>query len=103
MNAKQVLFMQLDACHSENTWFVSLINSITGLTEEQATWKPNEATNSISEIIHHLSSLLYKLNYINVKNPHFLFESQLTRYITNVQTCNTIFTKLKEDFIYGKQ
>jgi uncharacterized damage-inducible protein DinB len=54
MNAKQVLLLQLDACHDQNTWFVSLINSIKDLTEEQAMWKPNEATNSISEIIHHL-------------------------------------------------
>lgn len=54
MKAKEVLLMQLDACHRENTWFVSLINSIKDLTEEQATWKPNESCNSISEIVHHL-------------------------------------------------
>jgi uncharacterized damage-inducible protein DinB len=63
MNAKQVLLMQLDACHTQNTWFVSLINSIKGLTEEQATWKPNEATNSISEIIHHL--IYYNQRHLN--------------------------------------
>ncbi|MGM0852506.1 MAG: DinB family protein [Bacillota bacterium] len=63
MNAKEVLLMQLDACHTENTWFVSLINSINGLTEEQAKWKPNEATNSISEIIHHL--IYYNQRHLN--------------------------------------
>lgn len=63
MNAKQVLLMQLDACHDQNTWFVSLINSIRGVTEEQATWKPNEATNSISEIVHHL--IYYNQRYLN--------------------------------------
>ena len=35
MNTKEILLAQLDACH-ENTWFVSLRNSIDGLTEEQA-------------------------------------------------------------------
>ncbi|WP_010099255.1 DinB family protein [Ornithinibacillus scapharcae] len=53
MNVKELLLAQLDAC-LENTWFVSLINSIDGLTEEQANWKPNETTNSIFEIVNHL-------------------------------------------------
>jgi uncharacterized damage-inducible protein DinB len=63
MNAKQVLLMQLEACHDQNTWFVSLINSINGLTEQQATWKPNEGSNSISEIIHHL--IYYNQRHLN--------------------------------------
>ena len=63
MNAKQVLLMQLDACHRQNTWFVSLINSINGLTEAQASWKPNEASNSIFEIIHHL--IYYNQRHLN--------------------------------------
>ncbi|MGE6753542.1 DinB family protein [Rossellomorea sp. NPDC071047] len=63
MNAKQVLLIQLDACLDQNTWFVSLINSIKDLTEEQATWKPNEATNSISEIVHHL--IYYNQRHLN--------------------------------------
>ena len=44
-----------------------------------------------------------KTVYINVKNTHFKFFIRLKRYSTYVQTYNTHFTKLKEDFIYGKQ
>ncbi|PPA71085.1 DinB family protein [Jeotgalibacillus proteolyticus] len=53
MNTKEILVDQLDAT-LENTWFVSLKNSIDGLTEEQANWKAYEATNSIFEIVNHL-------------------------------------------------
>ncbi|MGG1629707.1 DinB family protein [Rossellomorea sp. NRS-1567] len=66
MNAKKLLLMQLDACHTENTWFVSLINSIHDLTGEQAKWKPSEATNSISEIVHHL--IYYNQRHLNRLN-----------------------------------
>lgn len=53
MNGKELLLAQLNAS-LENTWFVSLVNSIDGLTEEQASWKPHEETNSIFEIVNHL-------------------------------------------------
>ena len=62
MNVKELLLAQLNACH-ENTWFVSLLNSIDGLTEEQANWKPNETTNSIFEIVNHL--LFYNQRFLN--------------------------------------
>jgi uncharacterized damage-inducible protein DinB len=62
MNAKDVFIAQLDACH-ENTWFVSLLNSVDGLTEKQANWKPNESTNSIFEIVNHL--IFYNERHLN--------------------------------------
>ncbi|MHC0038027.1 DinB family protein [Pseudoneobacillus sp. C159] len=62
MNVKDVLLVQLNASQ-ENTWFVSLINSIKGLTEEQASWKPNENANSIFEIVNHL--LFYNQRHLN--------------------------------------
>jgi hypothetical protein len=34
MNVKELLLAQLNACQ-ENTWFVSLLNSIDGLTENK--------------------------------------------------------------------
>ncbi|KKI92672.1 hypothetical protein WQ54_08670 [Bacillus sp. SA1-12] len=63
MNTKEILLLQLSACHTQNTWFVSLINSINGLTEEQAIWKPNETTNSIVEITNHL--IYYNQRFLN--------------------------------------
>ncbi|MGR3764193.1 DinB family protein [Rossellomorea sp. NS-SX7] len=62
MNTKDVFIVQLDACH-ENTWFVSLLNSVDGLTEKQANWKPNETTNSIFEIVNHL--IFYNERHLN--------------------------------------
>jgi uncharacterized damage-inducible protein DinB len=46
---------QLIACHDQNNWFVSLHCAIDGLTEEQASWKGEGLTNSIWEIVNHLS------------------------------------------------
>ena len=62
MNLKELLLAQLNACQ-ENTWFVSLLNSIDGLTEEQANWKPNGKTNSIFEIVNHL--IFYNQRFLN--------------------------------------
>ncbi|SFL98669.1 Uncharacterized damage-inducible protein DinB (forms a four-helix bundle) [Gracilibacillus orientalis] len=62
MNVKDIFLVQLNACH-ENTWFVALLNSIDGLTEEQASWKPSEMTNSIFEIVNHL--IFYNQQYLN--------------------------------------
>ncbi|WP_228552259.1 DinB family protein [Gracilibacillus salitolerans] len=62
MNVKDIFLAQLNACH-ENTWFVALLNSIDGLTEEQASWKPSETTNSIFEIVNHL--IFYNQRYLN--------------------------------------
>lgn len=62
MNVKDVLLVQINSWE-ENTWFVSLLNSIDGLTEEQANWKPNETSNSVSEIVNHL--IFYNQRYLN--------------------------------------
>lgn len=53
MKVKDLLLNQLDAFEN-NHWFVSLENSLVGLTEEQASWKETEDSNSIREIVNHL-------------------------------------------------
>lgn len=62
MNVKDILLAQLNAC-CQNTWFVSLLNSIDGITEEEANWKPSDTTNSIFEIVNHL--IFYNQRYLN--------------------------------------
>lgn len=42
MELREVLKEQLNASHHENGWFVSLLNSIVNLSDEEADWKPNE-------------------------------------------------------------
>ncbi|MFB5664079.1 DinB family protein [Alteribacillus sp. HJP-4] len=62
MNNKEVILEQLQACQ-ENTWFVSLLHSVDGLTEEQANWTPTDTSNSIFEIVNHL--IFYNERYLN--------------------------------------
>jgi uncharacterized damage-inducible protein DinB len=63
MNSKEIILKQLEACHDQNTWFVSLHGAIDGLTAEQAIWKSNEFTNSIWDIVNHL--IFYNQRYLN--------------------------------------
>ncbi|WP_028777067.1 DinB family protein [Shimazuella kribbensis] len=55
MNNKNMLLEQWTACFDQNNWFVSLKHALEGLTEEQASWKSGEMTNSIWELVNHLN------------------------------------------------
>jgi uncharacterized damage-inducible protein DinB len=55
VNSKSILLEQLTACFDQNNWFVSLKHALEGLTEEQASWKSGEKTNSIWELVNHLN------------------------------------------------
>ncbi|SDJ65697.1 DinB family protein [Sediminibacillus albus] len=55
METKKILLQQFNACHQENTWFVSLQSAVKGISAEQASWKNNESANSIWEIVNHLA------------------------------------------------
>ena len=59
MTSKQLLLKQFTACYDENGWFVALKNSVHNLTAEQAAWKPENADNSIWEILAHLNYYNY--------------------------------------------
>ncbi|MFT4417064.1 DinB family protein [Fredinandcohnia humi] len=52
---KQVFLDQFAACHDEPNWFVPLNKVLDGLTVEQAMWKESRNTNSIWQIVSHLS------------------------------------------------
>ncbi|SFL91615.1 hypothetical protein SAMN04487943_10580 [Gracilibacillus orientalis] len=54
MNKKELILKQFEACHNKDTWFVSLKTAIEGVSSEQASYKSESATHSISEIVHHL-------------------------------------------------
>lgn len=55
MTQKQILLEQFTAAYDQNGWFVALKNAIANLTAEQAAWKPENADNSIWEILTHLN------------------------------------------------
>lgn len=54
VHAKDVLSDQLLANANDPSWYIPFSDSIKGLSEEQAFWKPNEESNSIAEIVQHL-------------------------------------------------
>lgn len=55
MTPKQILLEQFNTAYDENGWFVALKNTLVNLTAEQAAWKPENADNSIWEILSHLN------------------------------------------------
>ena len=54
VHAKDVISDQLLANANDPSWYMTFSDSIRGLTEDQAFWKPNEESNSIAEIVQHL-------------------------------------------------
>lgn len=54
VHAKDVISDQLLANANDPSWYIPFSDSIRGLTEDQAFWKPNEESNSIAEIVQHL-------------------------------------------------
>lgn len=56
---KQLLVEQFTTCYDENGWFVALKNAVSGVTAEQAVWKPEKIDNSIWEILSHLNYYNY--------------------------------------------
>jgi uncharacterized damage-inducible protein DinB len=59
MTTKQILLKQFTATYDENGWFVALKNAVYNLTAEQAAWKPENADNSIWEMLAHLNYYNY--------------------------------------------
>ncbi|MDL4842424.1 DinB family protein [Aquibacillus rhizosphaerae] len=55
MNTNELILEQFRACHSKNTWFVSLKTALGGLSSKQASNKCENSTNSIREIVEHLN------------------------------------------------
>jgi uncharacterized damage-inducible protein DinB len=55
MTVKEILLEQFTAAYDKNGWFVALKNALPHLTAQQAAWKPENADNSIWEILAHLN------------------------------------------------
>ncbi|MFJ7726144.1 DinB family protein [Neobacillus sp. NPDC097160] len=53
-HAKDVLVDQLLANANDPSFYVPFSESVANLSEEEAFWKPNDESNSIAEIVHHL-------------------------------------------------
>ena len=53
-HAKDVLADQLLANANDPSFYVPFSESVANLSETEAFWKPNDESNSIAEIVHHL-------------------------------------------------
>jgi uncharacterized damage-inducible protein DinB len=61
---KDVLLDQLAACHNDLSWFPTFLDSVQGLTAEQAVWRKDDSNHSIWQLVSHLKYWNEKwLNY----------------------------------------
>ena len=51
---KSILLEQLKTTHNNQDWFVPAVQSVAGLTVEQATWKDGNVNHSIAQLVNHL-------------------------------------------------
>ncbi|HEX4852304.1 MAG TPA: DinB family protein [Puia sp.] len=51
---KSILLDQLKTTHNKQEWFVPALNSVQGLTADQANWKQGNANHSIAQLVTHL-------------------------------------------------
>ncbi|MDQ0272293.1 DinB family protein [Cytobacillus purgationiresistens] len=71
MHVKEVLLDQLLANANDTSWYISFQESVEGVTEETAFWKPDDSSHSIAEIVQHLIywnevwQKRYKKNHVN--------------------------------------
>jgi uncharacterized damage-inducible protein DinB len=52
---KEVLLDQLAACHNDLSWFPTFLDSVQGLTAEQAVWRKDDSSHSIWQLVSHLT------------------------------------------------
>ena len=51
---RQVLLDQLDATHDKAGWYVPVMQSLTGLTDEQSRWQEPGIEHSIAQLVQHI-------------------------------------------------
>ncbi|WP_042150201.1 DinB family protein [Paucisalibacillus sp. EB02] len=54
IHAKTVLVDQLLANANDRSWYASFQESVEGISDQEANWKPDGASHSIAEIVQHL-------------------------------------------------
>lgn len=54
IHAKMVLLDQLLANANDRSWYASFQESVEGVSDKEANWKPDGASHSIAEVVQHL-------------------------------------------------
>lgn len=63
MNRKDILLNGWTTAYDTEGWYPPLKDALSGLTDEQADWKPDEGAHSIRELVAHL--LFYKDRFLH--------------------------------------
>ncbi|WP_322906978.1 DinB family protein [Paenibacillus campi] len=106
MTVKEIFLDQFSANYDESGWFVSLKQALKGLSEDEASWKANESTNSIHGIMSHL--IYYNQEYLakfNGETPHPELNPAhnndtfhaLSSWEDTIKDLDAIMTRWKED------
>ncbi|TDL31267.1 DinB family protein [Jeotgalibacillus sp. S-D1] len=70
-DVKTLLLDQLLANANDSSWYSAFSDSVDGLSEEEAFWKPDDGSHSIAEIVQHLIywndtwQVRYNANHVN--------------------------------------
>lgn len=98
-HAKTVLLNQLLANANDRSWYVTFEEAVEGLSEQEADWKPDSSSHSISQIIQHLIywNKVWILRYkrANVESLH-TFENNNDSF--NMRMGRS-FTELKQELL----
>jgi uncharacterized damage-inducible protein DinB len=80
MDSKQILLEQMQSCHNETNWFVTVNTALAGLTAEQAAWRDGSLVNSIWQITNHL--IFWNRRYLDrfkgIPNPEMKGDNDST-------------------------
>ncbi|SES63560.1 DinB superfamily protein [Oceanobacillus limi] len=99
VHAKTVLLDQLLANANDRSWYASFEESVNGISNKDAFWKPDENSHSIAEIVQHL---IYWNKVWQIRYETFDFHA-IQSIDENADTFliaeNTNFTELKEKLI----
>lgn len=99
IHAKTVLLDQLLANANDRSWYASFQESVEGISDKEANWKPDGASHSIAEIVQHLIywnevwQLRYEKSNVNAVKS---LEDNADSFIA---TKDRSFTELKEQLL----
>lgn len=102
MNTKELILNQFEASYNRDTWFVSLKTAVEGIGSYQASYKNENSTHSIMEIVHHLYFYnLLELNRFKGIADHVSIKDNKTTFsnageMSWEQLLNKLFNTMKD-------
>lgn len=99
IHAKSVLLDQLLANANDRSWYTSFQESVEGISDKEAAWKPDESSHSIAEIVQHLIywNEVWQLRY--EKSNYNAVQSLEDNADSFIPPIDKSFTDLKEQLL----